>query len=132
VKLNKTPLFPTRAEFVGVNILQGDNTSTSSKNAMIKSLTRPERFGDFSMIIRFIGFYRKWIPNYENRISPWRQIMKQRPNPGNIDKEAEVTLLREQWKEVQEELLEELKGEILKGPLLQRPNSYRRFFLKLD
>jgi hypothetical protein len=132
VKLKKTRFLPTRAEFVGVDILRDGNTPAQAKNDAIRSLTTPQLFGDLSMLIGFIGFYRKWIPNYEDRIGPWRQIMKHRPTPGELDREAQATLLRLHWRSTDEELLNELKDEILAGPVLKRPDSNRRFYLKSD
>jgi hypothetical protein len=132
VKLNKTRFLPKRAEFVGVDILRDGNTPAQSKNEAIRSLSTLKLFGDLSMLIGFIGFYRKWIPNYEDRIGPWRKIMKHRPTPGELDKEAQAPLLRIHWKASNEALLQELKEEILKGPVLKRPDSNRRFYLKSD
>lgn len=132
IKLKKTRFLPKRAEFVKIDILRDGNTPAQSQNDAIRSLTTPTLFGDLSMLIGFIGFYRKWIPNYEDIIGPWRQIMKHWPIPGELDKEEQANLLRIHWKASDKTLLNKLKEEILVGPVLKQPDSNRRFYLKSD
>ena len=46
-----------------------------------------------------------------------------------------MLLFRSRWNKEKEEndaLLEELKSDFIDGPMLQRPNSSRQFFLKTD
>jgi hypothetical protein len=62
VKLRKTRFLPSRAEFVGIDILKDGNSPAKSKYEAIEELERPEIFTDLRMLIGFIGFYRDWIP----------------------------------------------------------------------
>jgi hypothetical protein len=68
VKLWKTRLIPKRAEFVGVDVTKEGNAPAQSKYAAIDNLEQPELFTDLRMLIGMIGFYRQWIPLYEERI----------------------------------------------------------------
>jgi hypothetical protein len=132
VKLLKTRFLPKRPEFVGVDIMKEGNSPAKSKYDAIDSLERPELFTDLRMLIGMIGFYRHWVPLYEERIGPYRDIMKQAPNPGTSSNEEEATLLRTLWTQNDQLLFETLKGEITTGPVLKRPDPNRRFYLKTD
>ena len=136
----------SRAEFVGVDILPEGNAPAKAKNKTILQVTQPKLFADLSLLIGLFGFYRNWIPLYETRIRPWRRIMKRRPGMGDLTKEEESQLLEKLWKandrskekeykecgDTNDELLESLKQEVLEGPVLKRPDSNRRFYLKTD
>ena len=97
VKLRKTRFFPSRAEFVGVDVTPTGNTPAESKYAAIRELEKPILYTDLRMLIGFIGFYRNWIPLYESRIGPWRDHMKTAPAPGTTTKEEEAAILQELW-----------------------------------
>jgi hypothetical protein len=84
------------------------------------------------MLIGFIGFYRNWIPLYEDRIGRWRDYLKKAPAPGAATKEEEAQQLKEQWQDDDDALLDELKEAILDNPVLKRPVPNRRFYLKTD
>jgi hypothetical protein len=132
VKLRKTRFLPSRAEFVGIDILQDGNSPAQSKYEAIEELEQPELFTDLRMLIGFIGFYREWIPLYEERIGRWREHMKKAPTPGETDKETEASIMRNLWTKADDELLREMKQAVLTGPLLKRPDPKRRFYLKTD
>jgi hypothetical protein len=132
VKLRKTRFFPGRAEFVGIDILPDGNSPAKSKYEAIEELERPELFTDLRMLIGFIGFYRDWIPLYEERIGRWREHMKQAPAPGECDKDDEASIMRQLWEQQDDQILDDLKQAILTGPVLKRPEPNRRFYLKTD
>jgi hypothetical protein len=84
------------------------------------------------------------MPLYETRISPWRRILKQAPNPGESTKEEEAQLLTKLWEadnrtddekfaeygETNNQLLEHLKKEVLRSLTLKRPDPDRQFYEK--
>lgn len=51
---------------------------------------------------------------------------------GTVSKEEEAKSLRELWKLKDDKLVTDLKGRMLEGPVLKRPNWNRRFYLKMD
>jgi hypothetical protein len=109
IKLRKTRFFPPRAEFVGVDITKEGNSPAESKYEASKGLEQPILYSDLSMLVGFIEFYRNLIPLYEEKIGRWREHNKKRPAPGTATKEEEAQLLRAQWKDVDNDLLDELK-----------------------
>lgn len=68
VKLWKTRFIPTRAEFIGVDVLHTGNALAKAKYEPIEKLERPKLFSDLRMLIGLMGFYQKWLPLYETRI----------------------------------------------------------------
>jgi hypothetical protein len=66
------------------------------------------------------GFYQNFLLNYELRITPWRVLLKNEPNPPcSIPKEQEASLMTKLWTErpIHQKLFMELKQEVLKGPV---------------
>jgi hypothetical protein len=131
VKLKKCRFFPSTAEFVGLDINQEGNSPAKSKFEAFQKLGPPNTFTDLNMLIGCFGFYQEHIPLFEARIKRWRDTQKLRPPPGTPKKE-ESRILKESWTELDNKLLEELKGDILREPILQRPNPNLRFYLKTD
>jgi hypothetical protein len=84
------------------------------------------------MLIGFIGFYRTWMPLYEDRIGRWRDYLKKSPAPGAATKDEEATLLKDQWQDTDDDVLDELKEAILENPVLKRLVANRRFYLNTD
>jgi hypothetical protein len=58
--------------------------------------------------------------------------MKKCPAPGTSTKEEEARILKAQWEEEDDDLLEELKEAILDKPVLKIPVPNCRFYLKSD
>ena len=79
IKLRKTRFLPSRAEFMGLDLLPEGNSPASSKYSAIRALGRPLLFGDLHMLIGLFGFYSKWIPWYEELIGPWQKVLKKKP-----------------------------------------------------
>ena len=83
------------------------------------------------MLIGFFGFYSKWIPWYEDKIAPWREVLKKKP-PVDVDKEEEARLMANLWQPKEDSLLHVMKEAILSGPVLKRPDWERPFYVKTD
>ncbi len=130
--LRKGRYFPTRAEFVGTDVLATGNAPAESKYHAIEKLTRPILFTDLRMLIGMLGFYQKWLPLYETRIIPWRDYQKAKPIAGSGSKPEEAKILQALWQDTDDQLMGALKSELLEGPVLKRPNWNRRFYLKTD
>ena len=78
-------------------------------------------WADLRMLIGVFGFYQKWIPNFELRIQPWWQLQGKQPKPGSLSFSKERQRFDEAWEvhaDVYDVLLEELKNDILSGPVL--------------
>jgi hypothetical protein len=95
IKLRKTRCFPVRIEFGGVDVTKDGNSPAKSKHEALRGTERPVLSTDLSMLIRFIGFHRNWIPSCETRIKRWRDCQKKQPAPGAVSKDAEAQTLKE-------------------------------------
>ena len=131
IRLRKTRFLPSRAEFVGLDLLPEGNSPASSKFEAIQKLARPMTFGDLHMLIGLFGFYSKWIPWYEDLSAPWRAVIKKKP-PVDTPTEEEERLLNERWGPKEDSLIHVMKDAILLGPVLERPNWNRPFCVKTD
>ena len=83
------------------------------------------------MLIGLFGFYSKWIPWYEDKIGPWRKILKQKPSV-DTSQEEEAKKMEDLWGPAKDSLLHIMKDAILEGPVLKRPNWDLPFVLKTD
>jgi hypothetical protein len=131
IKLQKTRFLPSSAEFVGQDLKVKGNAPAASKYAAIRALGRPLLFGDLHMLVGLFGSYSRWIPWFEDKIGPWRQILKLKP-PVHTAVEEEEAKLEENWTPVLAKLLEEMKEAIISGPVLKRPDWNRMFYVKRD
>ena len=130
-KLRKCRFFPSVAEFVGLDINAKGNSPAKSKFEAFTKLEPPKTFTDLNMLIGCFGFYHEHIPLYETRIKRWRDIQKLRPQPGT-PKQNEMTIIRKAWTPKDDQLLQQLKSDILSEPILKRPDPTLRFYLKTD
>ena len=131
IELRKTRFLPSRAEFVGLDLLPEGNAPAQSKNEAIRKLGKPLLFGDLRMLIGFFGFYSKWIPWCEEVIGPWRAVLKKKP-PVDVDKQEEARLFANLWQPKEDSLLHVMKEAILSGPVLKRLDWDRPFWVKTD
>ena len=131
LKLKKCRFLGERQEFVGVDILSDGNTPASSKNDAFSSLDPPLTFSDIRMLIGMFGFYSLWIPWFEKRVRGWRAVLRKAPAPktAGIGQRKPLGPL---WTKENNQVLEQLKTDILEGPLLARPDSSKRHYLKTD
>ena len=127
---------------MGVDIMATGNAPATSKYKSITDLQKPRALPNWRLLIGLFGFYRKWLPYYKTRVAGWRQKCKQPtkkekeklekaqlPEPPDADKSAKI---KELWTKEDEQLLDQLKKEIICGPVLKHPNFKQRFYLKTD
>ncbi len=84
----------------------------------------------FSMHLK--GFYAAWLERYEFRIRPYRRLQSLQPTPGQLIRVQETELMKTLWLPEHQALFEQLQNEILAKPVLARPESNRRFYIKTD
>ena len=97
-----------------------------------REIPAPASFADLRMLIGMFGIYQTWLQNYEVCVSPLRKLQSLQPKPGLVSISDEAELLSAHWDNSCQELLSELKEEILSGPVLARPDPNRRFYIKTD
>jgi hypothetical protein len=99
-----------------MDLLPHGNSPASSKYNAIEQLTRPLTNRDLHMLIGLFGFYLKWIPWYEEWIAHWRYILSKKP-PVHVSKQEEADKMDTLWTRLDSALLDELKTEIISGPV---------------
>ena len=123
-KLKKCHFFDEKIEFVGTDISNAGNQPANSKYITIKLWKKPETVRDVAGFLGFIGFYAKWIPNFELKALPLRKIIRENNYPDKITNKM--------WTKIENDTFEYLKDAILQEPILQRADPDKRFYLKTD
>jgi hypothetical protein len=77
MNLRKSSFFPTRFEFVGVDVCKDGNRPAQSKHGLLKSWPAPKLVCNVAKLIGFVQFYSRFIPNFKIRAEPLRHICKQ-------------------------------------------------------
>jgi hypothetical protein len=67
LNLHKCKFFPSRLEFVGIDVCADGNRPALSKRDLLRLWPNPVGFGQF---------YSRFIPNFELSITPLRELMK--------------------------------------------------------
>ena len=132
LKLRKSKWFAKETEFVAIDVTGEGNKPAKSKFDTIKDLPAPATWYDLRMIIGLLGFYSKFIPNYEIEIAPWRHILAQQPKPGECSIKEENERMKAAWTPVEQRLFEDLKRLVTSGPTLDRPDPDRLIVVKTD
>ena len=132
VKLKKCKFLEPSLEFVGIDVSPHGNSPAKTKLNDFRKLAPPQTWGDLRMAIGLFGFYQEWIPLFEARIRPYRKLQQGQPKPGMLTPQEEQDFFLGFWQKEHDTLFEELKNDILSKPVLQRPNPYRRFYIKTD
>ena len=81
VKLKKCRFLAPRQEFVGIDIMDAGNTPAQAKFSGFRAFRRPSTGSDLRLLIGALGFYANWLPWFELRIVPWRNILLVTPTP---------------------------------------------------
>ncbi len=122
LNLCKSFFFPTRFEFVGVDVCKDGNCPAQSKHSLLKTWPASEFVRDVMKLIGFAQFYSQFIPNFEMRAEPLRTVCKQeytKPVATNWTLEIEGAL-------------EDMKDAILLDPCIQQFNHCKLIVLRTD
>jgi hypothetical protein len=76
LSLKKSHFFPKHFEFVGINVSPDGNRPAMSKHELLKHWPPPTLVRDVASFVGFLQFYGKFIPCFELRAKPLREIMK--------------------------------------------------------
>ena len=86
LSLKKCVFCPKRMEFVGHDVCTGGNKPTQSKHSLLKTWPPFEVARDIHSFLGFLIFYNKYIPYFEQRVEPLRDLAK-------LDLDADVSSL---------------------------------------
>ena len=107
-------------EFLGHVVGKGTLQPQQSKLRQIRSAKRTETKKELRSFLGFVGYYRRFIPNFAALAVPLTDLTKAKlPN-------------RIEWGECQEEAFNALKTRLSTPPILQLPDCNRQFFLRTD
>ena len=123
-KLKKCRWFPKKVEFVGVDVSQKGNMPASSKEKIIKEWKPPTTPREIMSFISFGNFYFRWIPFYEIKIRPLRELITKYP--------LDAKLTEKQYTTHHKDIYNFIKEKLLSSPIVQRANIRKRFYLKTD
>ncbi len=76
LSLKKSHIFPKQFEFVGINVSPDGNRPAMSKHSLLHHWLSPELVRDVANFFGFAQFYSRFIPQFKQRISALRDIMK--------------------------------------------------------
>jgi hypothetical protein len=76
LSLKKSHIFPKRFEFIGIDVSPDGNRPAMSKHSLLYHWPAPELVWDVAKFVGFAQFYSLFIPQFEQRISTLRAIMK--------------------------------------------------------
>ena len=77
LSLKKSFIFPKRVEFVGVDACQDGNRPAMSKHQLLVHWPTPVIVRAVAKFVGFLQFYSRFIPNFEVRILPLHEIMRE-------------------------------------------------------
>lgn len=122
-KLEKCGFLEPRFEFVGVDIADDGNHPALSKKPLIEMWKDklPKINRDLSSFLGFVGYYRDFIPFYEEKVRSIRDFIKNHEYEYRIQKD-----------DLTEEILNAMNtilNDLIKDPVLRRPTPNKRFYL---
>jgi hypothetical protein len=78
LNLRTSHIFPSRFEFIGINICADGNGPAQSKHTLLKTWPAPKTVCDVTKFIGFAQFYSRFIHNFKLRVALLREITKQK------------------------------------------------------
>ena len=69
--LRKSHIFPSRFEFVGIDVCADGNRPAQSKHTLLETWPAPETVRDVAKFIGFAQFYSRFIHNFEFTLPSW-------------------------------------------------------------
>ncbi len=122
LSLKKSHFFPKWFEFVGINVSADGNRPAISKHKLLRHWPVPETVRDVASFVGFLQFYSNFIPHFEIRALPLRDIMKR----------EYTEAVGELWTNDASRAFEELKQSILTDPCLCRFDHRKLTVLRTD
>ena len=124
-KLKKCRWFPKEVEFVGVDLSIEGNRPAKSKTSLLQRWKYPTTARQIMSFIGFAIFYLRWLPYFEFKVAPLRQIIRE---ASNLDEKFKPGMFQQLHKNI----FDAIRSSILDRPILQRADRNKRFYLKTD
>ena len=98
-----------------------------SKVQAIQDWPIPKTVHDIKSFTGFVGYYRKFIPNFSKIARPLNDLLDGKVNPKRANKKQFI-----EWGSKQQEAFETLKEALMSTPVLGYPNYEKPFILHTD
>ena len=119
-KPSKCEVGKQTVEFLGHVVGKGTLQPQPDKLTQVRNAKRPETKKELRSFLGFVGYYRRFIPNFAALAVPLTDLTKAKlPN-------------RIEWGEPQEVAFTALKNRLSTPPILHLPDCTRQFFLRTD
>jgi len=122
LSLKKSHIFPKRFEFVGIDVDATGNWPAMSKHQLLQHWPLPIIVRDVAKFVGFMQFYSRFIPNFEVRIAPLRELL--------LHEYTEA--LGAKWTPVAASAFNDMRHAILKDPCLHRYDHRKLLVLRTD
>ncbi len=122
LNLHKSHIFPSRFEFVGIDVCPDGNHPAQSKHTLLKTWPASKTVCNVAKFIGFAQFYSRFIHNFGLRFAPLHKITKQEyTNP-----------VAQYWSTAAQNSLDVIKNAILANPCILRFDYRKLIILRTD
>jgi hypothetical protein len=123
-KLKKCSFFPDKVDFVGHDLTKKGNYPASSKDTLLVNWQTPTMVRNIASFVGFRNLYSKYIPYFEQRISPLRSIMEEFDYNHHLE--------GGEWTKEADAAFHDIRNSILSKPCLQRISTDKGPYLLTD
>jgi hypothetical protein len=123
LSLLKSHIFPKHFEFVGIDGCSDGDCPAMSKHQLLEHWPQPEIVHDVAKIVGFVQFYSKFIPQFELRIAPLRDL---------TTKFEYMDPVTPHWTSAAQNSFKDIKQSILLDPCLMHFNHQRLIVLRTN
>lgn len=120
--LSKSHLFMQRVKFVGLDIGTEYNMPAKSRRELLKTCPKAQDVQAVASFVAFGMFYSKWIPHFELKMQPLRDIATKY--------EWDDPITTEIWSNKAEEAWQYVITAIVSDPCFLRWDSRKRFYVQ--
>ncbi|XP_078515987.1 uncharacterized protein LOC144781172 [Lissotriton helveticus] len=119
----KTTLAAQTVKYLGYLLGEGVIRPQKNKTEAIQSLPFPQTKRDLRAFLGFLGYYRRFVPNFSQRAAPLTDLLKKTAKTESVLRTPSPSL----W-----HAFNDLKSALTSSPVLVSPDYSQRFLLQTD
>ena len=127
LKPSKCNFFKEEIDFLGHVVSKEGIAINPSKVQTIQDWPIPKTVHDIKSFTGFVGYYRKFIPNFSKIARPLNDLLDGKVNSKRANKKQFI-----EWGSKQQEAFDTLKEALMSTPVLGYPNYEKPFILHTD
>ena len=127
LKPSKCNFFKEEIEFLGHVVSKEGIATNPSKVQSIQDWPIPKTVYDIKSFTSFVGYYRKFIPNFSKIVRPLNDLLNGKVNSKRANKKQLI-----EWGSKQQKAFDTLKEALMSTPVLGYPNYEKPFILHTD